>query len=143
MSPPFMAVMIRYVTPTFLIVILLSWSYVTLPGYLEGMNPAKQGPKAAAATTEQALGLCDTLSGMFADEQIGDDKLGHEMHEALTAVMSPPPERDELTQWALAQRTAFQQKSFESDAQREKFYCQGNGGALRPATPLSRTWIRS
>ena len=122
--PPFMAVMIRYVTPTFLLVILGAWTYLTLPSYLDDMNPARQGPLAAKTTIEQALDLCGTLSEMCADERISDDKLGQELHQALAAVMSPPPERDELTEWALAQRTAFQQQSFETDAQREKFYCQ-------------------
>lgn len=47
--PRFLVFIIRYVTPTFLIVILVMWSYKKLPEYLDGMNPQKKGTAAARA----------------------------------------------------------------------------------------------
>ena len=53
--PRFLAAMIRFVTPTFLIVILVMWSYDKLPDYLDGMNPRKQGTAAARAVYTRAI----------------------------------------------------------------------------------------
>lgn len=47
--PKAFAFMIRYVTPTFLILILGAWSYNNLPGYLRQMNPDTQGDAASRA----------------------------------------------------------------------------------------------
>ena len=47
--PKAFAFMIRYVTPTFLIVILGAWSYNNLPGYLKQMTPDAQGDAASRA----------------------------------------------------------------------------------------------
>ncbi len=47
--PKFMPFMIRYITPTFLIVVLGAWTYSTLPGYIEGMSPTTRGVSAATA----------------------------------------------------------------------------------------------
>ncbi len=53
--PRGVAIMIRFVTPTFLIVILGAWSYNKLPGYLEQMNPEKQGEVAERAAYVEAI----------------------------------------------------------------------------------------
>ena len=53
--PAFIAFVIRFVTPTFLIVILAMWSYSNLPGYLSGMSPEKQGLAAERAVYTSAI----------------------------------------------------------------------------------------
>ncbi|UCE61068.1 MAG: sodium-dependent transporter [Phycisphaerales bacterium] len=53
--PKFIAFVIRYVTPTFLLLILAGWSYMNLPDYLDGMNPEKMGSAALRGAYTQAI----------------------------------------------------------------------------------------
>lgn len=52
--PPGYGFVIRYVTPTFLIVVFVSWVYVHAPDYARGMIPSLQGNRAARAVYEDA-----------------------------------------------------------------------------------------
>ncbi len=47
--PRFMPVLLRYVTPAFLVAILVAWTWQTAPSHLERMNPDKQARIAARA----------------------------------------------------------------------------------------------
>ena len=53
--PGFISVLIRYVTPAFLLVILVSWGWQNAPGYVERMSPATQGIAAERAVYSQAV----------------------------------------------------------------------------------------
>lgn len=53
--PRFMAFMIRYVTPTFLIVILVAWSWNRMPDYLDKMSPTYQGNIAEREVFDDAI----------------------------------------------------------------------------------------
>jgi neurotransmitter:Na+ symporter, NSS family len=52
--PPGYGFVIRYITPTFLIVVFVAWVYVNAPGYVDSMNPSSQGSAAARAVYEGA-----------------------------------------------------------------------------------------
>lgn len=120
--PRFMGVMIRYVTPAFLIVILGAWAYTNLPGYLDGMNPAKQGPAAAKETAEQAVGLCKALTEKLADDSLSNEELARQVHSTVESV-APPGERTELTQWVARLRAEAAEAGFGDDQEkRDAFY---------------------
>lgn len=55
--PRFVGFVIRYITPTFLITILVMWGYSNLPDYLAKMNPAAQGIAAERAAYTEAVGV--------------------------------------------------------------------------------------
>ncbi len=121
--PPFMAFTIRYITPTFLIVILAAWTYTKLPGYLDGMNPAKQGPIAAEAKVQEALGLCDALTAAFTDDALSDEQLAEQIYETVDAV-TQPGERDALAAWTREMRAEEAMRTFADDTERGEFYCR-------------------
>ncbi|MGD2111225.1 MAG: sodium-dependent transporter, partial [Phycisphaerae bacterium] len=92
--PRIVAVMIRFVTPAFLLAILVAWAYVNLPGYLEGMNPAKQ--RISAERSVYATAITERL----ADEDLSADSLTQE----ITAVLGPegkPIKTGSLPPWLL------------------------------------------
>ena len=72
--PPFMAVVIRYVTPAFLLIILVAWSLEKFPGYLEGMSPP----------TKSILAERGVYGGAIA-EHFADEKLDEKQLEARVA----------------------------------------------------------
>jgi len=79
--PRFMPVLLRYVTPAFLIAILVAWTYQNAPARIDGMNPDKQARIAARAVyVEVATGHLEAegLSGKALDARIaqllGDEK---------------------------------------------------------------------
>ena len=53
--PPFVAYVIRYVTPAFLIIILVMWAYFKAPAQWDAMDPSIQGPVAARAVYSKAI----------------------------------------------------------------------------------------
>ena len=120
--PPIIAVMIRYVTPTFLIAILVAWSYTELPDRLDGMNPAKQGQAAAKAKVEEALGLCDTLATLLANGALSDEKVAEQVYQAVDAV-AQPGKRDELAAWVQSTRAAAATGALPEDGECRDFYC--------------------
>jgi SNF family Na+-dependent transporter len=120
--PRFLPFMLRYVTPTFLIVILGFWTYTTLPGYLAGMNPAKQGPRAAEAKVRKALGLCDALSEALADPTLDDEQAAQQAYAAVAAV-AEPGDRADLATWVQQVRADAAAKTFADEAARNDFFC--------------------
>jgi NSS family neurotransmitter:Na+ symporter len=119
--PRFMAFMIRYVTPTFLIAILVGWAATNARDYLDGMNPAKRGPAAAEAKVQQALGLCDALTAAFVSESLSDENLAERVYETVDAV-AQPGERDALAAWTRGIRAEAGTHTFTDDAERDAFY---------------------
>lgn len=53
--PKFVSAMIRYVTPAFLLVILVSWGWQNAPGYIERMSPSTQGTTAERGVYAAAI----------------------------------------------------------------------------------------
>ena len=67
--PRFIAFMIRYVTPTFLIIVLGMWSFNKLPSYWRGMNPALQRTIQERSVYEAAI-AADPASQGLAEERV-------------------------------------------------------------------------
>jgi SNF family Na+-dependent transporter len=53
--PRLLAVFIRFITPLFLVVVLVMWVYTTGPDYWHGMNPSRQGIAAQRSVYVQAI----------------------------------------------------------------------------------------
>ena len=81
--PKFIAFIIRYVTPTFLIVILIAWASINLPDYLRGMSPETAGLSAQRAVYVGAI------SERFADEEFSEEELENKAAELLGAEGAP------------------------------------------------------
>ncbi len=71
--PPIIAFTLRYVTPTFLIVILGAWSWNNLPDRLNGMNPEIQARNAVEAQAAAALELLETLVSVLASDPVSEE----------------------------------------------------------------------
>jgi hypothetical protein len=67
--PRFVAFVIRFVTPTFLIVVLVMWAGTKLPSYWNGMNPEYKGLEARRNT------YVDAIEEHFADEKLTEKQL--------------------------------------------------------------------
>ncbi len=74
--------LIKYVTPTFLIVILVAWSWQTLPGYVRGMSPSLQGREAERAVYAEAI------AARFAEDAPSEAALEARVNE----ILGPPTE---------------------------------------------------
>ncbi|MCH8966331.1 MAG: sodium-dependent transporter [Planctomycetes bacterium] len=81
--PRGVAFLIRYVTPTFLIVILVAWSYNNLPGYLDQMNPSMQGELAARGA------YADAIKDHFAADNLDADTMTSRIIELLGSDEQP------------------------------------------------------
>ncbi len=77
--PKFMAFVIRFVTPTFLLIILVMWSYSKLPTYLDGMNPQTQGLTARHATYQEAV------TAHYAEAELTEEAMTARIEELLGA----------------------------------------------------------
>ncbi len=77
--PRFMAVMIRYVTPTFLCVVLVMWAYTNGPDYWRGMNPGLQRDVGERGVYAQAV------TDHFAEEELGEK----ELEARITGILGP------------------------------------------------------
>ncbi len=75
--PRFIAFVIRFITPTFLIVILAMWGYNNLPERISGMDPGRQGIAAERATYTQAI------EEHFADAGLDAEAMASEVEELL------------------------------------------------------------
>jgi SNF family Na+-dependent transporter len=62
--PRIMPVMLKYVTPTFLIVVLVMWFLLESPGYLNGMNADYKGTEAARGVYEGAIKEREAYAGL-------------------------------------------------------------------------------
>jgi len=75
--PSFMPFMLRYITPTFLIIVLVTWAWTKAPGYIEGMSPASKGAQAERAVYEAAIGA------RFARQSHNNDDLAKRVTDVL------------------------------------------------------------
>ena len=91
--PRFVAFVIRFITPTFLIVILVMWGYHNLPDYIRGMNPARQGIVAERAVYAQAIEENYTDTGLDAEV------LASKVEELLGPEEDQPVNVAELPAW--------------------------------------------
>ncbi|MBU0716874.1 MAG: sodium-dependent transporter [Planctomycetes bacterium] len=104
--PGFVAFMIRFITPAFLIVILAMWSYDKLPDYLAAMNPTKQGAAAARGVYVGAI-----------EEHFGAKGVdGEEIARQVTTVLGP----EEQTVDAAALPEWLRESEAKAEAEREK-----------------------
>lgn len=87
--PRFVGFVIRYVTPTFLITILVMWGYSNLPDYLAKMNPAAQGIAAERAAYTEAVGVHFQDAGLDEAELVAkvEELLGPEGPKVDVAAM--------------------------------------------------------
>jgi SNF family Na+-dependent transporter len=108
--PPFMAFMIRYVTPTFLIVILVAWSYNEFPARLDGMNPESQGRAAMRAEAENALNLRKTLASICDSTRFDHEAAATRVRDTL-AGYTEPGEPEALATWIASLRAELAQQS--------------------------------
>lgn len=72
--PDFMAFIIRYVTPTLLLVVFVLWLINSAPSYVNAMRPEYQGTAAARAVYEDAIA-----------EHVAEENLDEEALAAMTA----------------------------------------------------------
>lgn len=115
--PPFIAAMIRYVTPTFLIVILVAWSYKEFPARLQGMNPQAQGRAAMYSAAEEGLALPDTLAAICQSPRL-DPRVAADRIRAKLAPLLDVPEPTELAAWVSRERSKLAARSFADDSAR-------------------------
>ena len=132
--PGFLKIMIRYITPAFLLVILVAWAWTNLPGYVARMDPDKQGPAAAETKIEEALGLCGTLVETLTDDKLDDQQRVEAAHAAISAV-STSDDRETLAAWIKQVRDTAAIKEFADEAGRDRFYCMAIGRQIG-APPL-------
>jgi len=91
--PRFVAFVIRFITPTFLIVILVMWGYHNLPDYIRGMNPTRQGIAAERAVYAQAI------EKNFTDTGLDAEVLASKVEELLGPEEDQPVNVAELPAW--------------------------------------------
>lgn len=132
--PRFMAIMIRFVTPAFLIIILVAWGYNNLPGYLAGMNPALQGPEAARKVATEAVGMCTALVDDLSDESLSDEEVVSRVQGAIKSVTQVDPTgaaaapladriaAAELSAWVAAARADAARLALTDEAGVRPFY---------------------
>ncbi|MCH7812930.1 MAG: sodium-dependent transporter [Planctomycetes bacterium] len=96
--PAFMAFVIRYVTPTFLIAILALWSWNNLPQRLNGISPQHQGDLARADLCRTALGVGLTAGRHLADATLTDQAVAERLKELADSI-GASIEADDLDSW--------------------------------------------
>lgn len=87
--PRFMPFVLRYVTPTFLIIVLGAWTYTKAPAYLKGMSPAFKGAQAARTVHEPLI------QKHFAHEELSEEALQAKVLEVLGSQADP----NSLPEW--------------------------------------------
>ena len=100
--PRFMPVMIRYVTPTFLLVILVAWTATQAGDYLDGMSPAKRSLKYERAAYAGAIGKHFEEAGLSEEE----------LETRTTEILGPqdsPINAASLPEWLLASQEEAQE----------------------------------
>jgi len=81
--PRFMPFVIRYITPTFLVVILVAWTITNAGDYLDGMNPSIR-----SANYERAV-YSDAIAEHHAAENLSDDELADRTAQYLGSAGGP------------------------------------------------------
>ncbi|MFQ5806177.1 MAG: sodium-dependent transporter [Phycisphaerae bacterium] len=91
--PGFMPTVIRYVTPTFLIVVLGLWLFYNAPTRLDGMSPGLQGERAARGVYAEKIGE------QFPELADDEDALEAKVVAILGVAEGVPASRDGLPGW--------------------------------------------
>ncbi len=94
--PRFMAFVIRYVTPVFLIVVLSLWCWYNGPGQLAQMNPETQG--GIAARSVYAAAASKTYPNL------SEDDITEKLTKILDAAEGAPAPSEDWPAWLLAKR---------------------------------------
>ncbi len=87
--PSFMPFVLRYVTPTFLLVVLGAWAFTNAPGYIDGMRPALRGVEAARGVYEPVI------ADHFSEENLGEEQIEARSEAILGADADP----NQLPEW--------------------------------------------
>jgi len=101
--PNWLAPIIRYVTPTFLIVILAGWTWQNLPARIDGMNPSLQ-----ARLAERGV-YAAGIAKHFADEKLDGEALAARTE----SILGPADVRIKpggLPDWLKAQTTSVEEE---------------------------------
>ena len=102
--PGFIAFMIRFVTPTFLVVILVAWAWTQSGSYIDGMSPSKRARQYEHGVYTAAI------TAHFADEGISSEELAERTNNILGFTDDPivaanlPVWLQDLEDQALAKR---------------------------------------
>jgi NSS family neurotransmitter:Na+ symporter len=118
--PGFMSIILRFVTPAFLVIILGAWAWQELPARVDAMNPELQGQKAATAKAEEALALRGQLITLLDDPALSDEARSDGMAAAITSA-SAGLDLDDLPEWVDQVRAAAAARSFEDQAARDAY----------------------
>jgi hypothetical protein len=84
--PRFIAIVIRFITPAFLLIVLVMWAYTHGPDYWHGMDPERQGALAKRGV------YVDTVGDHFADEELSDEQLTQRIEGVLGPEGAPVDE---------------------------------------------------
>ena len=136
--PGIMPIMIRYVTPAFLILVLAAWSWQNLPGYIEGMSPATKGAKTRLATCQGSL--MEVVGLMVADDSLADEQVAAATANFVTQ-LGLEVEADELSAWVREVRSQLPERELTdfTAAAAEKFGAPPGIDDEHPALPLTTT----
>ncbi len=119
--PGVLAILLRYVTPAFLIIILVAWAWQEFPARLDAMNPESQGNKAARAKAEQALALRAELMDTLINPTLSDNER-YEAVMATVASVAALPDIEDLPDWVDEVRAAASRQDFADKDARDAFY---------------------
>ncbi len=106
--PKFMPFVLRYITPTFLIIVLVAWGYTKLPGYIEGMSPATRGTNAVMNV------YTPVIAEHFADENLE----GEALTKRVRKLVGREGRKEPLPEWLAVHKDAAEEarKAESSDA---------------------------
>ncbi len=113
--PRFMPFVIRYITPTFLIIVLVMWFVEKSPDYLRGMIPQMAGAAAERGVYEEAIRahFADTLDEEAMDARV-EELLGESgLPETLPEIVLSPSNRARSASEGLFDRS-LQEKAKEA-----------------------------
>ena len=119
--PAFVAPIIRYVTPAFLIVVLGLWLVTNGPERMEGMSPGIQGPLAARGVYQAAIEERPEYA------ELDEEALAGEVTEILGVEEGVPDSPDALPEWlaVLADEASQAQAAAASKANIARFVFVG------------------
>jgi SNF family Na+-dependent transporter len=101
--PRFVAFVIRFVTPTFLIVVLVMWAWTNLPSYWHGMDPEYKGLEARRTAYVTAI------EEHFADEKLTEEQL-EERAVSLLGPEGTPVTLASLPEWLRPEEAKAEEK---------------------------------
>ena len=93
--PRFFEIMIRYITPAFLLIVLGMWVYETAPGYINGMSPEFKSIEASRGVYTAAI------EDHFKDDNLDEKALASKVEDLLGEDQTPV-DSAALPQWLVA-----------------------------------------